>query len=432
MRGLFCALAFFLSVQTFAGQQRDTWRYQFGQVNAAERSTPVTPTTMYTEARGFGFETTTPLETASPAPTSAETDGRSAITASAPFFFSVRLPEGNYRVTITLGNPVADAVTTVKAETRRLMIERVATKPGQFVQRTFAVNVRTPRLEDGSAVRLDPRERNPTTGAILSRSWDDRLTLEFSGVHPSVAAVEIVSSPETKTLFLVGDSTVTDQPTWPASSWGQMLPRWFTADVAVANHAESGETLKGFLKERRWQKVLESIRPGDFIVIEFGTNDSKAHGPQNIYPGQDFSETYAPADTTYRELLRRFAAEARAHGAFVFIASPSARRDETSHPTSLQAYADAALAVAREIGAPPIDLNAMGVELNQALAADATKQFADRTHHVEFGSYLQAKCIALGISQSGTPLAKYLAADFVFDPRHPHPTLPEFEVPADR
>jgi hypothetical protein len=105
MRGLFCALAFFVFVQSLADQQRDTWRYQFGQVNGAAGSTPVTPTTVYTEAGGFGFETTTPLETASLAPASTEPNGRSAIAASAPFFFSVRVPEGNYRVTVTLGNP---------------------------------------------------------------------------------------------------------------------------------------------------------------------------------------------------------------------------------------------------------------------------------------------------------------------------------------
>jgi len=408
------------------------WRFQFGVAHAEAGWTAINPGTAYSAPTGFGFEPFSEVSVVAPTERSVASHSVAAATATKPFFFSIRVPEGNYRVTVTLGDPSAESVTTVKAETRRLMCERVRTRAGEFLQRTFAVNVRTPRLTDGSIVNLDPRERDPVTGAILARDWDDRLTLEFSGEHPSISTVEIIAAPETRTLFLVGDSTVTDQPTWPASSWGQMLTRWFTSSVAVANHAESGETLKGFLREHRWRKVLESIKPGDVIVIEFGTNDSKASGPQNIYPGQDFAETYSPATSDYRQLLQKFVTEARAHGAFVFIASPSARRGETQPPTSLQPYADAAMAIAQEMGAPGIDLNRMGATLNVALGAMANEQFADRTHHVEFGSYLQAKCIALGIRESGAPLAKHLVPDFQFDPTDPHPTRAEFALPPDR
>ena len=56
------------------------------------------------------------------------------------------MPEGNYNVTVTFGDAAAESVTTVKAELRRLMIERVETKPGRFETRTFTVNVRTPQI----------------------------------------------------------------------------------------------------------------------------------------------------------------------------------------------------------------------------------------------------------------------------------------------
>jgi hypothetical protein len=164
-----------------------------------------------------------------------------------------------------------------------------------------------------------------------------------------------------------------------------MITRWFKPGVAVANHAESGETLKGFLRERRWAKVLDSIRPGDCVIIEFGTNDSKDRGPQNIYPGQD----------------------------------------------SLEAWSDAAMATARELGVAAINLNAMGVELNRALGPDAAKQFNDRTHHVEYGSYLQAECVVLGIRRAGLPLAAAIADDFRFDPAHPAPLPADFRLPPD-
>jgi hypothetical protein len=199
----------------------------------------------------------------------------------------------------------------------------------------------------------------------------------------------------------------------------------------VANHAESGETLRGFLKERRWDKVLDSIHPGDYVLIEFGTNDSKKSGPQNIYPNQDFSETYAPAETLYKELLKRFIGEAKAKGAIPIIASPSARRGELAKPTSLENYAVAAMEVARETGVAGIDLNSMGVEINAALGPDGDKQFGDRTHHVEYGSYLQAKCIALGIRQSKLPLAKYVVEELGDFDQHPTPLPAHFDVPPD-
>ncbi len=268
--------------------------------------------------------------------------------------------------------------------------------------------------------------------ARSSPAWDDKLTLAFSDAHPALAALAIEKTDAAITVFILGDSTVTDQPSGPGSSWGQMATRWFKPEVAVANHAESGETLKGFLKERRWDKVLDSIRPGDYVLIEFGTNDSKKSGPQNIYPNQDFSETYADAATTYRDLLRRFVADARRRGAQPIIASPSARRGEVSNPSSLGRYAEAAGIVAREAGVPFIDLNTMGQELNAALGAAAPKQFADMTHHVEYGSYLQAKCIVRGIREAGLPLAKFIVDDFGdFDPRHPEPTPATFLLPPD-
>jgi hypothetical protein len=151
-----------------------------------------------------------------------------------------------------------------------------------------------------------------------------------------------------------------------------------------------------------------------------------------MYPNQDFSETYAEVNTTYKDLLRRFVSDARQRGANPIIASPSARRGEVSNPSSFGAYAAAAGAVAREVGVPFIDLNTMGQQLNAALGTDAPKQFGDMTHHVEYGSYMQSKCIVLGIKQAGIPLAQYIVDDFGdFDPKHPEPTPATFMVPPD-
>ena len=66
--------------------------------------------------------------------------------AADDYLFSVALPPGNYRVTVRLGDPARAGDTTVKAEARRLMLRNVATRPGQFVERSFIVNIRTPAL----------------------------------------------------------------------------------------------------------------------------------------------------------------------------------------------------------------------------------------------------------------------------------------------
>jgi lysophospholipase L1-like esterase len=406
-----------------------SYKFQFGAAQAASGYTLVPLTAVYSAGTGYGFEPGAAVT----AVTGNASDPlqRGAITSAQPYTFSVAVPEGSYRVTVTLGDPHAESTVTVKAEARRLMLEHLKIPAGKFETRTFTVNIRNPKISTGGEVILDSREWNFETHQAISRGWDDKLTLAFSDTHPAVAAIQIEKMTDPVTLFILGDSTVTDQG-GGGSSWGQMATRWFKAPVVVANHAESGETLKGFLKERRWEKVLDSMKAGDYVIIEFGTNDSKSSGPQNMYPNQDFAETYAPANTTYKELLKRFAADAQKKGAFPIIVSPSARRqDNLSGPGSLSAYAIAAMATAKEIGVPSIDLNTMGRQINTALGDEAPKQFGDQTHHVDYGAYLQSKCIVLGIQQAKLPLAKYIVDDFSFDPTHPQPTPSNFQVPAD-
>ncbi|WP_425475262.1 rhamnogalacturonan acetylesterase [Sphingomonas silueang] len=326
--------------------------------------------------------------------------------------FSVALPEGNWRVTLVLGERRA-ATTTVKAEARRLMLDRVATPARASVTRSFVVNTRTAMLSPppenapgGTMVRLKPREAGSPT-------WDDRLTLELLG-DGAVATVRIEPA-SVPTLYLVGDSTVTDQPSEPAASWGQMLPAFLDGQVAVANHAESGETLKSFLTELRLDKVLAAIRPGDWLFIQFGHNDQKAQWPQ----------TYADAATTYPAYLRAYIAEARRRGAQpVLVTSPERRNFDAGgriKPT-LGDYPAAVRAVARETGVPVIDLNAASIATYEALGPEVAAQAfndggKDRTHHNNYGAWLLARSVAEGI-RSLPGLGGHVTAAR-FDAAHP-------------
>lgn len=343
-----------------------------------------------------------------------------------PHFFSVAAAPGNYAVTVMLGDPSRATDTTIKAENRRLMLDGVRTRPGEIVTRRFIVNVRDAQLAappanspGGSAVRLKPRE-------LGSFNWDDRLTLEILGPAPGLRTVQIAPV-EVPTLFLLGDSTVTDQPAEPAASWGQMLPVFLTPDIAVANHAESGETLKSFLTELRLDKVLASARPGDVAMIQFGHNDQKVQWPQ----------TYADAATTYRSYLRTYIAELRRRGVTPILVTSPERRQWTAdghiRPT-LGDYPVAVRAVGAEEHVPVIDLTADSIRFYEALGrARAPLAFndggRDATHHDNYGAWVLARDIAERM-RALPALARFVRPDLpAFDPSRP-PAPEDFRLAA--
>lgn len=360
--------------------------------------------TIYSNERGYGFDLGS---IATCAPNSCSSDK--------PFFFSVRLPEGNYNVKLTLGDATSASVTTVKAESRRLMLEKVETAPGEFVTKTFTVNIRTPRISTGGEVKLKDRE-------IGVLHWDDKLTLEFNNRHPAVSAIEITKAEDAVTIYIVGDSTVTDQPREPWNSWGQMLPRFFRAGVAVANHAESGESLKSSLQARRLDKVLSAIKPGDYLFIQFGHNDQKERGEG------------VGAFTTYKPDLKLYVTEARKRRAIPVLITPVNRRtfDDTGKVTnSLGDYPEAVRQTAKEENVALIDLNALSKPFYEALGPENSKKaFVDNTHHNNYGSYELAKCMVEGIKANNLGIVRFLVDDVApFDPRRPDP-IENFAIPA--
>jgi lysophospholipase L1-like esterase len=397
-------------------------RFSFGGGAAPAGYARVLPGTTYSTELGYGFEPGSVVE-------SVDRGGIDPLrghfcTGARPFFFSAAEPEGNYTVTVLLGDSQGESTTTVKAEVRRLEVEEQHTAAGRFAMRSFTVSVRTPRYPPDGAVRLKPREK-----AAEAWNWDDRLTLEFSGERPCVCEVSIVPAPGVPTLFIAGDSTVSDQALEPFSSWGQMLPRFFGPGIAVANHAESGETLRSFVSERRLPKLDSLMRPGDFLLIQFGHNDQKEKGPG------------VGALTTYKADLERFVADARAHGTTPIVITPVSRRTfgaDGKIENSLGDYPEAVRRVAREEGIACIDLNAMSAALYEALGPEATKALfpdvngnIEATHHDDFGSYEVAKCVVEGIREDGPPLARYLIGDTPpFNPAHPD-SAAAFDVPPD-
>ena len=390
-------------------------KFDFGSGKVAPGCRQVLATTIFSAEPGYGFEPGATI--------TAEDRGGDALrgdfcTSAQPFLFSVALPEGNYRVTVTLGDADGESTTTVKAELRRLMLENVKTARGKFETRSFVVNVRTPRISAGAAVKLKDRER---TAERLN--WDEKLTLEFNGARPCVAAVEIARA-DVPVLYLLGDSTVCDQPSEPFASWGQMLPRFFKPEIAVANYAESGESLRSSFGARRLEKVASLLKPGDTVLIQFGHNDEKEKGEG------------VGAFTTYKASLRQYVAEVKKHGAQAVLVTPVQRRTfekDGKIRNSHGDYPEAVRQAAVEENVPLIDLHALSGKLYEALGPEKSGALfkpGDGTHHNNYGAYEVARCIVEGLRTTRLPLVKSLAEDVPpFDPAHPAAAA-AFQVPA--
>ncbi len=356
--------------------------------NKPERGvTLISPTTIYSGENGFGFES------------GASVVAGGGIASEKPFLFSVKLPEGNYAVTVAFGDDAAASDNTVKAEMRRLVLENVATKKGEVVKRTFVVNVRTPKIPGGPEVRLKAREKESEMV-----NWDSKLTLEFNGARPALRALDI-EPVRVPTVFLVGDSTVCDQPREPWNSWGQMLPRFFGTGVAVANYAQSGESIKSSLSARRFEKVFSQMKSNDWLFVQFGHNDMKDKSTNAL--------------ATYKLNLKKIVAQTRERGATPVLVTSMERKSGVERDT-LEGYPQTVRDVAKEDGVALIDLHAMSKILYRALGTNLDKAFQDGTHHNNYGSYELARCVVEGIRANVPSLVKMLAADAgTFDPAKP-------------
>lgn len=335
------------------------------------------------------------------------------------FFFSVDLDEGNYVVTATLGSEDAESVTTVKSESRRLMLENIQTAKGESVTRSFAVNIRNTKINDSTDVRIKERE----IGKLI---WDDKLTLEFGGKNPSVRQLVIEKADSIPTVFLAGNSTVVDQTNEPWCGWGQIAPRFFKSTVAIANYAESGLAASSFMSSRRLEKLLTKMKPGDYLVIEFGHNDQKEKGEDK------------GAYLNYKSGLKLMADKVKEKGGIpILVTSMHRRRFENGKIiNTLGDYPDAVRQLAKEENITLIDLNNMSQVLYEAWGEEESKKafvhypagtfpnqnedLADNTHFNTYGGYELAKCIVQGVKESNLELKNHIVDDFgIFDPSKP-------------
>ncbi|MDO4163784.1 MAG: polysaccharide deacetylase family protein [Bacteroides sp.] len=185
------------------------------------------------------------------------------------------------------------------------------------------------------------------------------------------------------TIFTIGDSTMANKSLKNENierGWGQMLPELLRDGIRVSNHAKNGRSSRSFINEGRWSLVLNSLRKGDYVFIQFGHNDEKPSEKLHTEPGSTFDDN-----------LRRFVREARAKGAIPVLFNSIVRRNfppttDTEHQGQYEKegkvlvdthgkYLDSPRNVAKELNVPFIDMATLTHDWVMNLGVEKSKDY---------------------------------------------------------
>lgn len=199
------------------------------------------------------------------------------------------------------------------------------------------------------------------------------------------------------TIYMVGDSTMADKPYKngnPEKGWGQVFPLYFKEGISIENHAKNGRSSKSFIDEGLWAVVLERIKPGDYVIIEFGHNDQKKESP----------ERYSAPDTDYRKNLEKYVRETRTRGGIPVLATPIMRRrfDENGKFYDTHGrYPEVVREIAKEKNVPLLDLHKKTEELLTVYGKERSKELFLHIQPGEYASLPQGKEDDTHLSASG-------------------------------
>lgn len=373
----------------------DAVTFDFGNGQVADGALAVTGATAYNAEWGYGFSTAPTAETPD-VDRGGDDPLRADFVAASGATFEVDLGAGDYSVQVIAGDADAASTTTITAES----IAKVQANPqaaGAYLEMAFPI-----ALVDG------------------------RLTLQIAGDAAALNALTITRLPARTagaigTAYVTGDSTVqTYDPIAyaPQAGWGQMIDRFFADDIAFANHAIGGRSSKNFITQGRLDEVLRSIRPGDYLMVQFGHNDAT----------QGVDDRYAsPAD--YKEYLRVYVEGARQRGATPILVTPVSRRSFNAETgefnVSFPEYVAKMTELAAEEDVLLVDLSASSRAYLNEIGPDAAKAVflhvdpgvfpnrpagtVDDTHFQEYGAIQMARLIAQDVAQLDDPLAQKVA-----------------------
>lgn len=269
----------------------------------------------------------------------------------------------------------------------------------------------------------DAKEHEEVTWcAFVSSSLSGR-TRFFSGIPGVLVSLFLISTlawgREPITIYLAGDSTMAEKmpDKRPETGWGEALQQFLdAARVRIENHAMNGRSTRTFIGEKRWQAIIDKLKKGDYVFIQFGHNDA----------AKDRTDRYTPPGD-YRKNLVRFITEVREKKAIPVLLTPVMRRrfdKDGTFQDSHGEYPDIVRAVAAENKVPLIDMHRKservikqyGVEESKKLFLQLKpnenpnypKGIEDNTHFSPLGAKIMAGLAVEGIRELKLGLAKYL------------------------
>jgi lysophospholipase L1-like esterase len=218
-------------------------------------------------------------------------------------------------------------------------------------------------------------------------------------------------------VYLVGDSTMCDyEPSRaPLTGWGMPFQYFFDSTVQIDNRAKGGRSTRTFISENRWRPIADSLREGDYVLMQFGHNDEAKE--------EKYKDRYTPI-VDYKTNLIKFVTETRAKKGIPVLITPVSRmrfKGSVAQETHFE-YSAAVFEVAKQYTVPVIDLDKKSRDLFQQLGEEATKllfmQLApgehpaypdgqkDNTHFNEYGARRIAELVLEGLKENGVELAK--------------------------
>ena len=275
--------------------------------------------------------------------------------------------------------------------------------------------------------------------------------LQLTTIVALVALLAAARQDKVTTIFVIGDSTAAQKDISGGKQergWGMALQCFFDDNIRVDNHAVNGRSSLSFFNEGRWQKVLEKMKPGDYVIIQFGHNDEKAPADRHTDPG-----------STFDYMLARYVRETREHGGIPVLMSCVVRRnfyvkapenddDEKLRTTTFKdgvkmvegdslidthgLYRVAPRDVAQRMNCHFVDANKITHDLEQGLGTEASKKLhmwfkpgeepsvpdgrQDNTHYNVYGAHVVARLLADALCDEIPVLRKYrLDADITVD-----------------
>lgn len=319
--------------------------------------------------------------------------------------------DGNYLCTFGIANGSTD---------NRKMKIQVNSKSEYWVQDFLTTGQWTVWEERGIVLPLKKGENviNMTSFTASGGPNLDYLHIEWTDEPIAEIYTETTQTPSdtqqnaSRTIYIAGDSTVqTYKASYaPQQGWGAFLGENMPEGVNVSNHAIAGRSSKSFYDNGRLDTILGSIKSGDYLLVQFGINDSASSKAERYAP---VCGSIPGTDGSFEYYMAKYIEGARAKGAIPILVTTviglkAYNSSSKQFVNSYQNYCNSMKQLAAHYSIPCIDLNSLMVSHYNSIGYDAAYQYhmcstgsADMTHFTETGAKAVAKLVADEMKKQG-------------------------------